>query len=160
MLEVEEETWSFAHNQVRERLVAEIDEEISNTRAALDRASKLVSAEESTDVNPLRHALESDLARAELQEAGLNARRKSLTEALTMYRARLTQVEDASLGHDELQRQLKQAEENYVLYARKQEESRIADSLDQQFTGLSLRIRKGKHRCFNFGFAITAFKRD
>jgi uncharacterized protein involved in exopolysaccharide biosynthesis len=113
-------------------LVAEIDEEISNTRAALDRASRLVSAEESTDVNPLRHALESDLARAELQEAGLNARRKSLTEALTMYRARLTQVEDASLGHDELQRQLKQAEENYVLYARKQEESRIADSLDQQ----------------------------
>jgi len=112
--------------------VAEIDEEVSNTRAALDRASRLVSAEESTDVNPLRNALESDLARGELQEAGLNARRKSLAEALTMYRSRLTQVEDASLGHDELQRQLKQAEENYVLYARKQEESRIADSLDQQ----------------------------
>src|SRR5436190_1110666 len=112
--------------------VAEIDEEVSNTRAALDRASRLVSAEESTDVNPLRNALESDLARGELQEAGLNARRKSLAEALTMYRSRLTQVEDASLGHDELQRQLKQVEENYVLYARKQEESRIADSLDQQ----------------------------
>lgn len=115
-----------------DRVVTSIEQEIANTRAALDRASKLVSVEESTDVNPLRHGLESDLARAELQEAGLQARRDSLAGILAGYRARLAQLENATIHHDELQRAVKESEENYLLYQRKHEEARIADSLDQQ----------------------------
>lgn len=115
-----------------DRVVTSIEQEIANTRAALDRASKLVSVEESTDVNPLRHGLESDLARAELQEAGLQARRDSLAGILSGYRARLAQLENATIHHDELQRTVKESEENYLLYQRKHEEARIADSLDQQ----------------------------
>ena len=113
-------------------MILEITTEITNTKDALDRATKLASKEESSDVNPLRTALEGDLARAELQETSLRARRQSVAEALSAYRARLAEVEKASIEHDELERQRKQAEENFVLYSRKQEESRIADSLDQQ----------------------------
>ena len=115
-----------------DRVVTELEQEITNTRAALDRAAKLVSVEQSTDVNPLRNAFEGDLARAELQEAGLKARRTSLARSLGAYRARLAQLEGASIVHETLQRSVKESEENYTLYARKQEEARIADSLDQQ----------------------------
>jgi uncharacterized protein involved in exopolysaccharide biosynthesis len=115
-----------------DRIVTEIEQEIANTRAAFDRASRLTSVEESTDVNPLRRALEGDLANAELQEAGLKVRRPSLASILAGYRARLAQLENDTIEHDSLQRTVKESEENYLLYARKQEEARIADSLDQQ----------------------------
>jgi uncharacterized protein involved in exopolysaccharide biosynthesis len=115
-----------------DRVVVELDQEIANTRGALDRAAKLSSTEQATDVNPLRQSLEGDLARAELQEAGLKARRASLAHILATYRARLAQLETASIEHDTLQRNVKESEENYMLYTRKKEEARIADSLDQQ----------------------------
>ena len=119
----------FRHD---DRVVLEIEKEIADTRSALDRASKLSSVEQVTDVNPLRQNLEADLARAELQEAGLKARRGSLAGNVTAYRARLTQLEDVTIGNETLQRSVKELEENYLLYQRKQEEARIADSLDQQ----------------------------
>jgi uncharacterized protein involved in exopolysaccharide biosynthesis len=48
------------------------------------------------------------------------------------YHARLTQLEGSTLEYDNLKRTVKEAEDNYLLYSRKQEEARIADSLDQQ----------------------------
>jgi len=115
-----------------DRAVVEVEQEITDTRAALDRASKLASVEESTDVNPLRRDLESDLARAELEEAGLQARHDSVARILAAYRTRLAQIESAGIEHDALQRTAQESEENYLLYVRKREEARIADSLDQQ----------------------------
>jgi uncharacterized protein involved in exopolysaccharide biosynthesis len=115
-----------------DRVVVELEQEIANTRGALDRAAKLSATEQQTDVNPLRQSLEGDLTRAELQEAGLMARRTSLARSLETYRARLAQLENASIEHETLQRSVKESEENYMLYTRKQEEARIADSLDQQ----------------------------
>ena len=48
------------------------------------------------------------------------------------YQSLLTKLEKATTPHDNLSRQVKQADENYRLYAKKQEESRIADELDKQ----------------------------
>lgn len=115
-----------------DRIVVELDQEIADTRAALDRASKLNSVEQVTDVNPVRQNLEAELARAELQESGLKARRSSLAAIALGYRARLAQLENSTIESETLQRSMKEAEQNYLLYARKQEEARIADSLDQQ----------------------------
>jgi uncharacterized protein involved in exopolysaccharide biosynthesis len=115
-----------------DRVVVELEQEIADTRAALERAAKLNSVEQVTDVNPLRQNLESELARAELQEAGLKARRNSLAVIAGGYRTRLTQLEGATIQYETLQRGRKEAEDNYLLYMRKQEEARIADSLDQQ----------------------------
>jgi uncharacterized protein involved in exopolysaccharide biosynthesis len=115
-----------------DRVVIELEQEIADTRGALDRASKLSSFEQVTDVNPVRQNLESELARAELQEVGLKARHNSLAVIARGYRVRLAQLEGATIEYETLQRGSKQAEENYLLYTRKQEEARIADSLDQQ----------------------------
>jgi uncharacterized protein involved in exopolysaccharide biosynthesis len=112
--------------------VREIEQEISDTQTARDRAAKLVSVEQSTDLNPLRNAFEGDFARAQLQEVGLKARRESLVRTIANYRTRLAQVEGATMEHEDLERRLRQAEENFLLYTRKGEESRIANALDTQ----------------------------
>jgi uncharacterized protein involved in exopolysaccharide biosynthesis len=115
-----------------DRMVTELNQQIDNTRAALDRARKANSTEQVTDLNPLRTAIEGDLAREERSEAGLRVRYEQLGRVVAGYHARLTQLEGSTLEYDNLKRTVKEAEDNYLLYSRKQEEARIADSLDQQ----------------------------
>ena len=114
-----------------DRMVVELNEQIANTRAAMDKATKLTSTEQVTDLNPLHTAIQSDLAREERNEAGLRVRRDNLRAIVAGYRARIGQLEGNTLEYDSLQRTVKEWR-NYLLYARKQEEARIADSLDQQ----------------------------
>jgi uncharacterized protein involved in exopolysaccharide biosynthesis len=115
-----------------DRTVLEIEGEIANTRSALDHAGKLTATEQSSDVNPIRQSLDGELARSEIQSTGLKARRDSLSVTLADYKTRLARLEGASVQEDALQRSVKVSEEHYLLYAKKQEEARIADSLDRQ----------------------------
>ncbi len=115
-----------------DRLVKEVDEQIRITREALARADQKTSVEEATDLNPLRQTLETDLARARLDQSGAKARRDTLAAQLQGYESSLKQLEADTAKHDDLQREKKEAEDNYQLYAKKREEARIADELDRQ----------------------------
>jgi len=115
-----------------DRLVQEVDEQIRITREALDKAEHKTAVEEATDLNPLRQTLEAELARARLDQSAAIARRATLTGQLQQYQAALDQLEANTTKHDDLQRELKEAEDNYQLYAKKREESQIADELDRQ----------------------------
>jgi len=115
-----------------DRLVKEIDEQIRTTQLALDRAEQKTSVEEATDLNPLRQTLETELSRARLDQAGAKARRDTLTGQLQEYEGGLKKLESDTAKHDDLQREKKEAEDNYQLYAKKREEARIADELDRQ----------------------------
>jgi uncharacterized protein involved in exopolysaccharide biosynthesis len=115
-----------------DRLVKEVDEQIRITREALARADQKISVEEATDLNPLRQTLETDLARARLDQSGAKARRDTLAAQLQQYEGSLKKLEADTAKHDDLQREKKEAEENYQLYAKKREEARIADELDRQ----------------------------
>lgn len=115
-----------------DRIVREVDEQIEETTAALKKATEATSVEQSTDVNPLRQSLESELSRTKVDQAGRIALRKNLTEQVAEYEAKLENLEKASPVYDNLSRQVKQNEEVYQLYAKKQEESRINDALDEQ----------------------------
>ena len=122
----------LAKFQPTDRVVVEVNEQILATTEALQKASKTTSSEEATDVNPLRQTLESDLAKAKIDQAGRIALRKNLSEQAIEYQAQLTRLAGATAIHDDLARQVKQTEETYQLYAKKEEESRIGDALDKQ----------------------------
>jgi len=62
----------------------------------------------------------------------LKTRRDSLAAMLAVYRRRLAVLEGNGNQNDTLERNVKEAEQNYLLYSRKQEEARIADSLDDK----------------------------
>jgi polysaccharide chain length determinant protein (PEP-CTERM system associated) len=115
-----------------DRLVREVDAQIKTTQDALSRAEQKTSVEEATDLNPLRQTLETELSRARLDQAGAKARRDTLAGQLAQYDASLKKLEGDTAKHDDLEREKKQAEDNYQLYAKKREEARIADELDRQ----------------------------
>jgi uncharacterized protein involved in exopolysaccharide biosynthesis len=115
-----------------DRLVREVDEQIRTTREALLKAEQKTAVEENTDLNPLRQALETELSRARLDQAGARARRDTLAGQLQQYEGALKKLESDTTKHNDLQRQVKEAEDNYQLYAKKREEARIGDELDRQ----------------------------
>ncbi|MGQ0762662.1 MAG: GumC family protein [Acidobacteriota bacterium] len=115
-----------------DRLVREVDEQIRITGEALEKAEGKSAVEEATGLNPLRQTLETELARARLDQSAAMARRATLTGQLQQYQTALDQLESNTATHNDLQRQVKEAEDNYQLYAKKREESRIGDELDRQ----------------------------
>src|SRR5712692_3669575 len=115
-----------------DRSVREVDEQIRTTRDALAKAEQKTAVEEATDLNPLRQTLETELSRARLDQTGAKARRDTLAEQLQQYQGSLKKLESDTAKHNDLQREVKEAEDNYQLYAKKREEARIADELDRQ----------------------------
>ena len=150
-----------------DRLVLELDAQIKTTREALARAEQKTAVEEATDLNPLRQTLETDLSRARLDQVGAKARRDTLAGQVQQYDAALKNLESATAKHDDLQREKKEAEDNYELYTKKREEARIADELDKQkITNVSIaeaatvpQIPSWPNRPLNFiiGLALAIF---
>jgi uncharacterized protein involved in exopolysaccharide biosynthesis len=122
-----------------DRLVREVDKQIATTKAALEKASGQTATEQATDLNPLRQTLESELARARVDQSGAQARHTSLAEQVGDYDSQLSRLEGITAEYQDLSRSVKEAEENYQLYEKKEEEARIADELDQsKITNVSL----------------------
>jgi len=115
-----------------DRLVKEVDAQIQTTREALAKAESQTATEQATDLNPLRQTLETELSRARLEQTGAQARKDTLAAQLRDYEGSLKKLEGDTTRHNDLQRQVKEAEDNYQLYAKKREEARIADELDRQ----------------------------
>ncbi len=115
-----------------DRTVREVDQEIADTQAALDRATKQNGVEQTTDVNPVRQSLEIDMARERADLAGFQARKQALGSQEQSYQSQLIRLDGATAQYDELIRHQKEVEENYLLYSKKSEEARIAESLDRQ----------------------------
>jgi uncharacterized protein involved in exopolysaccharide biosynthesis len=118
--------------QKDDRLVRDIEKQIADTSAALERARSMTSVEQTTDVNPVRQTLEGERSGAELKLAGLQARKAALATDLQNSRALLSRLDSATSEHDALRREITQVEDHGLLYAKKREEARISDSLDEQ----------------------------
>jgi len=114
-----------------DRLVKEVDQQLKNTRAALEKASKETATEQSTDLNPLRQTLEGELARGKVDQAGAAGRREMLAGQVNDYEAQLSRLEGITAEYEDLSRQKKESGDNYQLYKKKEEEARITDELDQ-----------------------------
>jgi uncharacterized protein involved in exopolysaccharide biosynthesis len=125
-------TQLLAKFQPDDRLVQEIDKEIADTRAALDKAIKLNGVEEATDVNPVHQALQIDIAKEENELAGITSKRQSLARQMAIYKQQMMRLANATTEFDDLVRLEKEAEDKYLLYEKKTEEARITESLDQQ----------------------------
>ena len=113
-----------------DRLVKEVDQQLRNTRGALDKASKETATEQSTDLNPLRQSLETELARGRVDQAGAAGRREMLAGQVKQYEAQLSRLEGITAEYEDLARQKKESGDNYQLYKKKEEEARITNELD------------------------------
>jgi uncharacterized protein involved in exopolysaccharide biosynthesis len=115
-----------------DRTVREVDQQIVDTQAALDKASKQTGVEQTTDVNPVRQNLEIGVERDKADLAGFEAKRSALSGQAQSYRSELGRLDQATAQYDDLVRHQKEVEDNYLLYSKRSEEARIAESLDKQ----------------------------
>jgi uncharacterized protein involved in exopolysaccharide biosynthesis len=114
------------------RAVQEVDAQIAQTREALAQALKDGMHDETTDLDKTRQWLDEELARARAELATLKARSAETAKTVEIYRESTRQIGRKEMEHQDLVRSAKTAEENYLLYLRKQEEARISEELDRK----------------------------
>jgi uncharacterized protein involved in exopolysaccharide biosynthesis len=112
-------------------LVKEVDKELADTRAALAKEESKPLHEETTDQNPTYAWINSELAKAKADLSSLQARATATQAIVNLYAANARELDKDSILQQDLVRAQKASEENYLLYMKKREESRIADALDQ-----------------------------
>jgi len=114
------------------RLVQEVEAQIAQAREALAQAEKSELRDETTDLDKTRQWLDEELARARAEHATLQARSAEITKSVASYQERSRRISRMEMAHKDLNRAAKTAEDNYLLYLRKQEEARISDALDRK----------------------------
>lgn len=114
------------------RLVQEVDRQIAQTTSAIQAENLTPLRDEVTEENP-------DYVWASSQRVGtaveLDAlqRRESLARTqLAAYQAKARTLVARAVEQSDLEQRVRVAEERFLLYARKQEESRISDALDEK----------------------------
>ncbi len=112
--------------------VVQLEQQLSQARAALAAAQRSPIKDETTDQNPTYVWQRNELARAQAEREALEARAAATARTIEEYQARAMRLDGQSAVEQDLIRAVKSAEENYLLYQRRAEESRIADALDQR----------------------------
>jgi uncharacterized protein involved in exopolysaccharide biosynthesis len=112
-------------------LVVEVDKQIADTHAALTLEETTPVKEETTDQNQTYAWLNSELAKAKADLAGLEARETALHAVVNMYMNQARKLDEQGIMQGDLMRTQKADEANYLLYTKKREEARIADALDK-----------------------------
>lgn len=114
-----------------DRLVTQVDQQISMTRKELYRIRAERLAEQTTDVNALHQSIKSDTAKSAIDLRGLQAERLALGRMRQNDVRQLEELDRQSVELQELERVGKEAQDNYSLYTRRLDEARLAEALDR-----------------------------
>jgi len=112
-------------------LVVEVDKQIADTHSALTLEETSPVKEETTDQNTTYAWVNSELAKAKSDVAGLEARETALHAIVNVYMAQARKLDEQGILQGDLMRTQKADEANFLLYTKKREEARIADALDR-----------------------------
>jgi len=113
-------------------LVLETDEEITNTKKAIEKAKSLSYLNETTDHNPTYEFLRQDYARTQADLASQKANAAAIAASLKTMHTQMVALDSKSLKQGALLREAKANEANYLLYLNKREQERASDALDEK----------------------------
>jgi uncharacterized protein involved in exopolysaccharide biosynthesis len=113
------------------RLVQEVDKQIADTRSAITAEESKPLKEQTTDRNPTYAWINEELAKAKSDYSSLQARAVATQAIVGVYQAKAQQLEQNGLVQQDLLREAKANEDNYLLYLHKREEARIEEALDR-----------------------------
>lgn len=112
-------------------LVQEADEEIAATNAAIANAEKQRFVTQSTDRDPTFELLREDRTRTQSDLAGQRAASEAIRRSIDSLRAQMSDLDTKSLTLQDLQREVRADESNYLFYLSKREQERTSDALDR-----------------------------
>jgi uncharacterized protein involved in exopolysaccharide biosynthesis len=113
------------------RLVQEVERQISEASAAILGEKESPVRDETTDKNSHYEWAKSELERAEVQLKGLQARDAAINSQIALFRSMTEKLGAAAITQDDLTSIKKAAEDNYLLYVKKEREARLNDALDE-----------------------------
>lgn len=113
------------------RLVQEVDEQIAQAKASIEAEELTPLRDETTEQNPEYTWAHSDLLKTEVQLAGLQQKAAMQRRQVEEYRAEAESLGEKAVVQHDLEQNLNSAEEKWLLYSGKREESRIGDALDE-----------------------------
>jgi uncharacterized protein involved in exopolysaccharide biosynthesis len=114
------------------RLVKEVEQQISQTQAAIAIESATPVRDETTDKNVHYEWAAADLEQTKVQLQSLSARESATRLQLAACRSLAEKLGEDAIVQDDLLSSQKAAEENYLLYVKKREEARMNDALDER----------------------------
>lgn len=114
------------------RPVQEVQQQINQTLDSIAEANKSPIRDETTDRNPTYVWLKSELTKSTADLASLHARAAETQSVIGQYQTDLAKIDVDGAAQQDLVREVKKAEGNYLLYVQKQEEARIGNALDRQ----------------------------
>ena len=114
------------------RLVQEVEQQIVQTETAIASENALPVKEETSDKNTQYEWAKSELQKAEVQLKALQAREAATITQEVAYQAMARHLGADAITQDDLLNSEKAAQENYLLYVKKQEEARMDDALDER----------------------------
>jgi uncharacterized protein involved in exopolysaccharide biosynthesis len=112
--------------------VREVETQLADTRKAIAQAEQAPVQEITTDRPPVQDWIATELARAETDRAALDAQAIATSRVVRHYQQAAHELDEKGAAQDDLVRNVKTAEDNYLLYLRKREDARISDALDSK----------------------------
>lgn len=113
-----------------DRLVQEVDRQISDTRDALRKAQQMTSQEHDTNVNPVWQSVTGSIIQNETQREALKAKRNALSSQIASLQGHLSNVEGSTVSYNTLRQKVTDLQNNYQLYTQKRDEAQIADQMN------------------------------
>lgn len=111
-------------------LVVEVEKQIQDTKASIVSESARPLKEQTTDRNPTYAWVDGELAKAKADYSGLKAQEVAMQLMINKYGQQTRDLTQKGLIEQDLERNYKASEDNYLLYLRKREEARMSDALD------------------------------
>jgi len=112
--------------------VQALEIEISDARKAIAQARQSPIEEVTTDRAPTQDWIATELAKAQADQAQFEAQAVAASRAVRRYRDVAQKLDQKGTLQDDLARNVKAAEDDYLLYLHKREEARISDQLDSK----------------------------
>ena len=112
--------------------VQEVETQIAKVKESIAAVEQSPPREETTNRNPTHDYVVTELGRNRAELAALQARAAAGAQSLDAYRSKAQRLAQIELVEQDLAREAKQVEENYLTSYRKREEARLSDALDAQ----------------------------
>jgi uncharacterized protein involved in exopolysaccharide biosynthesis len=112
-------------------LVKEADQEVAEAKAAIVEAKKTPYVNQETDRDPTFELLREDLTRTESDLAAQRANLIATKGTIQQLQTQMADLDQKMVTQQDLLRDVKANEDNYLLYLSKREQERTSDALDK-----------------------------
>jgi uncharacterized protein involved in exopolysaccharide biosynthesis len=112
--------------------VVQVDAQIADAKRAIEQAQASPAQQITTDRVPAQDWMTTEIARADSDRDALSAQAAATEKVVQRYQAAARDLDAKGIRQQDLARNVKTAEENYLLYVRRREEARISDALDSK----------------------------